>query len=324
MRKRSAFTLIELLVVIAIIAILVALLLPAVQQAREAARRSSCKNNLKQLGVACHNYHDVHGMWPPGTMSAGAPRTSSNEECGYRRGSWMFAMLPQMERKNIFESMNSSRLMQDGTNRAGRGTHIESYVCPSDVNGTAANKGSRCGGNYGRSSYAGNGGEEAVNVVRGQGWNQFPASRRGVFGNNGSAKMRDITDGTANTVAIWEIAAGRDGNDMRGVWALGRPAVALTGGCDQGDCQGINGCPTDGCAPDDVRYIQNLRIRDSNPRILAGWGGADSQHGPKSYHTGGCQGLMADGSTRFFSQNLSLRVYEDISTSQGGEVIGEF
>ncbi len=323
MRKRRAFTLIELLVVIAIIAILVALLLPAVRQAREAARRSSCKNNLKQLGVACHNYHDTHGMWPPGTMSD-QERISTNEECGRRRGSWMYAILPQMEQKNVFEQINPNVPMNNGSNRNARGTHIEPYVCPSDTNATSANKGSRCGGNYARASYAGNGGEQAVNVVRGQLWTRFSAARRGVFGNNGSARMRDITDGTANTVAIWEVAAGRDGNDMRGVWAPGRPAVVLTGGCDQGDCQGINGGSNPGWAPDDVRYIQNKRIRDSNPRILAGWGGADSQHGPKSYHTGGCQALMADGSTHFFSENLSLTVYEDLSTSAGGEVVGEF
>src|SRR6056297_544562 len=127
-RRRAGFTLIELLVVIAIIAILVALLLPAVQQAREAARRSSCKNNLKQLGLALHNYHDTHGMFPInwGTGYDGTTNPTSSVQF-----SWMTYILPYIEESALYDTINFNEALDDPNNNAAASTVIDTYLCPS-------------------------------------------------------------------------------------------------------------------------------------------------------------------------------------------------
>src|SRR6056297_4055498 len=125
---KRGFTLIELLVVIAIIAVLVALLLPAVQQAREAARRSSCKNNLKQLGLALHNYHDTHGMFPInwGTGYDGTTNPTSSIQF-----SWMTYILPYIEESALYDTINFNEALDDPNNNAAASTVIDTYLCPS-------------------------------------------------------------------------------------------------------------------------------------------------------------------------------------------------
>lgn len=325
-RIRRGFTLIELLVVIAIIAILIALLLPAVQQAREAARRSTCKNNLHNIGVALHNYHETFGVFPPGALYYRRllPNTR-NEQCDRYGPSWMVMILPYMERANIYKGWDFNLQAQHGNNRAERSTHIESYVCPSDVNASASHKFRRCGGDWARSSYAANGGREAGGGhLYDRTWQTADSFRKGLMGNSGAAKFRDVTDGTANCVAVWEVLAGPTLDDARGVWAMGRASTAMTGGCDRyGDCNGINHSGDSGGAhADDVHRCRQENVNTN--RTYSCWGGGDGQHGPKSLHVGGCHALLADGAVRFITENIHYNIHRRLNGIQDGEVLGEF
>ncbi|MCA9162317.1 MAG: DUF1559 domain-containing protein, partial [Planctomycetales bacterium] len=134
-KRQHAFTLVELLVVIAIIGVLVAMLLPAVQAAREAARRSSCSNNMKQLGLALHNYHDTYKALPAGAWmfnAAGAGSTSCTTGNG-RRAPWTVSILPFIEQNNIYDKVDFTKSWDNGVHSALRTTHIEAFKCPSDV-----------------------------------------------------------------------------------------------------------------------------------------------------------------------------------------------
>src|SRR5579871_2149683 len=142
--RRNGFTLIELLVVIAIIAVLMALLLPAVQQARESARRSQCTNNLKQIGLALHNYHEVHNSFPPSYLTysnavMGFPGADSNTApYGDTGPGWaaLAILLPYMEQSNLYNSINQDVPCWDPTNARVAQTQIATYLCPSALNGT--------------------------------------------------------------------------------------------------------------------------------------------------------------------------------------------
>jgi prepilin-type N-terminal cleavage/methylation domain-containing protein/prepilin-type processing-associated H-X9-DG protein len=328
--RNRAFTLIELLVVIAIIAILIALLLPAVQQAREAARRSSCKNNMKQIGLALHNYHDIHKIFPPGALYTGgllgAGGNNGNDRCGEFKGSWMVRILPQIDQQPLYNQFDHNIAMNNTVNLDAASVTVPPYVCPSDVGASNGIRYTHCGtGNLGgmaRCSYAGNGGRErSGGDLYGTAWIFLPPDRRGFMGNSGAAKIAQIIDGTSNTVAVWEAAAGDGQDDARGVWALGRGGVAMTGGCDGvGDCGGINdGIIHKDWNPDDVHQCLN---RDN--QLLACWNGGDGQNGPKSYHSGGCHALLADGSVRFVSENIAVNIHRSINSIAGGEVFGEW
>ena len=325
-RIRRGFTLIELLVVIAIIAILIALLLPAVQQAREAARRSTCKNNMHNIGLALHNYHEIHGTFPPAALYWRRPEVDTNREsCGRYGPSWMVMILPMMERGNVYKSWRFDRNAANGANRNARSTFIESYVCPSDVNASTSNPWNRCGGRWARSSYAANGGRQTGGGrMYDWRWSRLEANRKGLMGNSGAAKFRDVTDGTANSVSVWEIVAGPNGNDARGTWAVGRGGVATTGGCDrQGDCGTINhASDAGGWHSDDVHTCKQANV--NTDRLMSCWAGGDGQHGPKSFHVGGCHACMADGSVRFVSENIHYNIHRKINGISDGEVLGEF
>ncbi|MDA1013717.1 MAG: DUF1559 domain-containing protein [Planctomycetota bacterium] len=194
-KRRNGFTLIELLVVIAIIAILVALLLPAVQQAREAARRTSCKNNLKQIGVALHNHHDAHGLLPDGGHNWWSARSKTPQGAieTAPRQTWCFLyqILPYIEQSNLYREPNDAVIRQTG---------LSSYACPSRRN--LANIGGRA-----FNDYAGNGGLIGGGGGLG-GWGDGKNGAviiRGTDGTNAQkVKFRDITDGTSNTIAVGE------------------------------------------------------------------------------------------------------------------------
>jgi hypothetical protein len=202
---------------------------------------------------------------------------------------------------------------------------IASYLCPSDVNSNGP-KYTRCGtgtqGGMARSSYAANGGRERAGFeLYGRPWTQLAGNRKGMMGNSGAARMANIIDGTSNSVAVWEVIAGDHQDDPRGVWALGRGGVAMTGGCDGvGDCGGINdGVIHKSWNPDDVHGCVNR-----NDQLLACWNGGDGQNGPKSYHPGGCHALLGDGSVRFVSENINVNIHRAINSISGGEAIGDF
>ena len=213
-KRHRGFTLIELLVVIAIIGVLVALLLPAVQQAREAARRLSCKNNLKQLVLALHNYHDAHSQLPPGSIYMGAvpPENARDSRWG---ASWITLMLPMIEQQSLWNRYPFEVQIQSNNSavRSVTSIKIESLICPSHPRGAGANFTER--GNYAHGNYAAN----VQGTNHGMELDEFRnPSRRGPFSVIGQwgAKLRDVTDGTSNTAFLSEIIHPDSFNDSRG------------------------------------------------------------------------------------------------------------
>ena len=317
--KNRAFTLIELLVVIAIIAVLIALLLPAVQQAREAARRTQCKNNLKQFGLALHNYHDTLRVFPPGqlwqTNSIATGQWDTNMGPG-----WRVHLLPYIDQAPLYQQWNQNVGILNAANVPIASAKLPAFWCPSDVGASAGNPYTN-GQNLllSRCSYAGNG-----NSTSGSNTTYSNVGvTKGVFGHNSNCNIATISDGTSNTVMCWEIRAGWNGSDPRGVFCSGRIGSGMTGQCSNlrntGDCYGINeGNHTNGDDAWGPADYNNTTIG------MGGFSGGDGQAGPKSQHVGGVHALMADGAVKFISQNLDGNVHNSICTVAGGEVTGEF
>ncbi len=321
-RRKAGFTLIELLVVIAIIAILIALLLPAVQQAREAARRSTCKNNLKQIGLGLHNYHETHRVFPPGAITssttvntavadiwgeAGA-LTSSNQH----GTSWMLQILPFVDQSAIYNKWNFSTNVMG--NRAQAENNIPGFYCPSrrskvrnnerviqldDVPGTlgtSTNPFLKGGTDYGACVGSGNGWSDGyphnaqpVSTLDGPSSSIFEL---GIFYPNSDTSMRDVKDGTTNTIAVGEMQRLTD-NSQDG-WAVGGVATAF-----------------DNDGPNDDGY--------GSLGINGGFFQA-----PGSDHEGGAHFGMADGSVRFISENIDAVLWSNLGGYDDTAVIGEF
>ena len=247
LKSRRGFTLIELLVVIAIIAILVALLLPAVQQAREAARRSQCKSNMKQIGIALHNYHDTMRTLPPGFVRWHGSRNCRNTSGGSNtgdtagnRGNWAWGayVLPYMDLANLYETIevgngSLSTAMNSATKRDEMRKPIASWRCPSDTGGPLcdnARRPRRLSSNtrtaLARSNYVGSNSSRSIRCAQGN-----PDARaNGIFFMDSSVKFRDIVDGTSNTLAVGERASRVQRGAIRPV--LGFPGCFV----DRGVC----------------------------------------------------------------------------------------
>jgi len=219
MSRRRGFTLVELLVVIAIIGILVALLLPAVQAAREAARRMQCTNNLKQMGIALHNYHDTYKTFPPGGIECGgAVNGPCNSTYGRRQlTTWTLCILPFMEQQPLYDQYDFNLGNTDAANAAVCQTFISSYLCPSDVR---TNVLSRPGSGPQRFEYAPGSYRSVSGVTRTRGGPHFDEPNtlnsldRGllhvVYGNGArwsTERMADVIDGTANTIMVGEMVS---------------------------------------------------------------------------------------------------------------------
>ncbi len=338
---RRAFTLIELLVVIAIIAILVALLLPAVQQAREAARRSSCQNNLKQLGLAIHNYHDVFGLLPYAStftdLSTSLPaainnpsnvasvdylRNGSHTGASGRGTSWFRAILPYIEQGALYDSLNPNygASHEPSGNRAIiANRYLPVATCPSNalagtgvrVEGTAFSEMGvptqegmyrPCGG-----PMAADGGKDCNSQafcyknegqVRG-GWT-FPhlgnANVRGLFA-RGVTKFsfRSATDGTSNTILIGESKP--HFNEYGSIWTVNVPTSKFH------------------------LKINSQFLKSREVARTSGW--ADGT-GHASYHQGGAQFCLLDGSVRFISENVDYVTYCNLGDRMDGQVIGDY
>ncbi len=333
--RRTAFTLIELLVVIAIIAILIALLLPAVQQAREAARRTQCRNNSKQLGLALHNYHDTFLQLPPAVIyrnqtSGNQNRPSNNagtlDSSRALGPNWMVYILPYIDQAPLYNQVdiNSSMTINIGNNANVRSTTIPGYLCPSDSSNSIplnryntydnAGTAGTAGPQWARGNYGACIGKQLSGTNQ---WLTESSANRGAMGNGRGAGLRDFTDGTSNTVMTWELRTGIVGTDPRGTWALGRMGASFLSNCENvGDCYGINSGTSNG---DDVGDCSN-----STAQNMGGHGGNDAQAGPKSQHVGGVHALLGDGTVRFISQNIDFNIHRALNSIAGGEQIGEF
>ena len=295
MSRRRGFTLIELLVVIAIIAILIALLLPAVQQAREAARRSQCKNNLKQLGLALHNYHNSHLTFPPGVIQ--------QADLG-EQWTWPFHLLPYIDQGPLYNQLNTNHYTGGCTyNGSVMGTQLPALLCPSD---TPANNNWTC---YALINYLANTG---VGIVRKE---TVPTHNVGVFYQQSKTRIRDITDGTSVTIGLSEIitVAGTD-NDMRGVWCYA-----------EGPFYQHDWTPNTSI-PDEIRTD-----RCDNTDPAAPCTGAYTNHATRamrmaarSRHEGGVHSLLMDGAVRFISENINLQTWQNLGLYDDNNVVGEF
>ena len=306
-RRRSAFTLIELLVVIAIIAILIALLLPAVQQAREAARRTQCKNNLKQIGLAIHNYESTHRVLPPSSTS------------GFGRGVWLYPgsgpsdpdvhlhsfaslILPYLDAANLYDQIDYHVSALDPVNQDSASQILPFYRCPS----------------YDGLSYS-----DDPFYVTTVGYDRFAIRNyvalgaRTVVGLSGAipaegvmypgsrSTFKNITDGATNTLMIAETR-----EEKAAVWIDGTSAAVAARWMQPlpptfaGDSVSINYEP----------YFQGGVFPDS---IGQNWG-------PSSLHTGGAYHLLCDGSVHFLSDSLDVNLYDALVSRNDGEVVGEF
>ncbi len=315
-RPRSGFTLIELLVVIAIIAILIALLLPAVQQAREAARRTQCKNNFKQVALAIHNYHDTFNIFPTslhmGGNRPGCVWPLGNGAIGqWYRFSWSAMILPQMEQASLYNNFNFSvnyhvapNIDATGSNMHNAGATIPFYLCPTDPQGDprcnrAGAITNSAGGldDLGRTNMA----AVADSVqwqcsTTNQGWGRTDGN--GIMFNGSRTRMGDVVDGSSNTFLVGEVTGGRSGTFECYPWSV----MNLS---DTGN--GINGAFTTPGGRADWRATPDM-----------------NDAGFSSYHTGGCHFAMGDGAIRFVSQNISSITLQALGSRQGGEIVGEF
>ncbi len=295
---KRAFTLVELLVVIAIIGILIALLLPAVQSAREAARRLQCANNFKQVGLAMHNYHTANDCFPSGMITQRRLPSGTVQAGGYF--AWGAFILPYLEMGTLHEKINfcaENYFVDDGT-RTASGMRVGTFLCPSDVQGgelvrccSAGSNGTNADEDVRQSNMAG--------VADSEDWTSNGvtpltlADANGVFASGVGCRISQIRDGTSNTLMVGEVTgAGPSSNDGHFwiAWNL----------LDTFD--GINGPFTviGGEWP-----TSSFGMRDT---------------GFSSYHPGGCHFLLADGSVQFLSENIDSTTLAALTSRAGGEL----
>jgi prepilin-type N-terminal cleavage/methylation domain-containing protein len=314
--KRRAFTLIELLVVIAIIAILIALLLPAVQQAREAARRTQCKNNMKQIGLALHNYESTSTCFPLGSNAAWD-----------RIPNWRLQIFPYLEQANLYARMDFnlsfSGLVSNANTTALSNNKIASYICPSSP--LDPNADSSVGTTYNNNlrtqipMYVGISGATPDIAGRTVG---SASNYGGFYTNNGmllhnqQTRIRDAVDGTSNVMMVAE-QSGRVGTrDMRAGYYGGYTGTTF-------------GAPVSATVPNGADSwstgLTSVQYRINSPTMAAGsdnpW---DANTVINSFHIGGIHGLLGDGSVRFISDNVDMGILRNLCSREDGVPLGEF
>lgn len=332
---RRAFTLVELLVVIAIIGILVGLLLPAVQAAREAARRMSCGNNLKQIGLAIHNYESAHKKMPIGWNGFEDPIQNTTY-----RWSYLASLLPYLEQNSVYQNLNLSlTLYPQGGGLPPRPEHqaiistlIPTYLCPSD-RGERVADGS---GNQGPAptNYVANFGSGVNSPDESSDDGSMDQRADGPFCNQSWRTFAEVTDGLSNTVAVSESLLGIGGADVpvgqspdpRFYMALVVPPTLVTANnCKLQTPNGVNryvasrGRLWAGQAYENTSY--NHFFEPNTDRYDCYFWVAAGFRAARSNHTGGVQASLLDGSVRFMSQSIDLPTWRAIATRGGGEVV---
>ncbi len=326
MRKheRTGFTLVELLVVIAIIGILVALLLPAIQAAREAARRTECYNNTKQFVLAAQNYHDVYNTFPRFTY----PRSGQSHWQGF---SVHVMLLPYIEEQATYDQINFDVEWYNGNNNFMKQTKIDGFLCPSDV---APLIGST------DIWHAGPGCNYGVSIGPTLDWDNTNATP-GVFRMHKETAMRDVIDGTSNTIFASEMLRGDDdgsryvpGEPVRNATYGSFPSVAQADidawgvqcEANKNDHLSSNGWHWQGAnmtqtvfntvAPPNYQYPTCIAV---NPPGMAS--DRDGLYPARSRHPGGCNTAMVDGSVQFLTNSIEWGLYQGLGTRHGGEPV---
>lgn len=333
-RSRPGFTLIELLVVIAIIAILIALLVPAVQKVREAAARTQCQNNLKQLTLALHSYESVNKMLPPGTvnLSPASGAIAAGDDPNGRNGGgavgiggpWICFILPHVEEEALYRNFDKIRKERpEVVDWFGNGTyaatpigdqHLRLMDCPSHPyndelmsNGTGME-------HLARGNYAACYGKGGYGVA----WTNSQTTG-GLFGNNSKVRFTNVPDGLSNTLALSEVkyrtpsSTGPSTADVRGTWAYGTMGANIFSaqtGPNSAVADAIWGCrsmPSEGM-----------------PCVTAGTPYSDLFAAARGYHSGGVSVSLGDGSVRFVSDSIDLTIWQALGSRGGSEPTGNF
>ncbi len=308
-QRHRGFTLIELLVVVAIIAILVGLLLPAVQQAREAARQTQCKNNLRQIGLALHGFHDTYGVFPASGWTMAGPGNPDGKYVG-----WRPLILPFLEQANLRKLYDVKENWWEGTNPTAAGVTVLTFVCPSTPTRPpvldAVAKPPRPAMTFpvplGGTDYEALMGLQprSIDPVQYNSQNRFSIMFR-----NSRSRFADVLDGTTNTIAVVECAARPEvyrrradmpllSNDQGIGWADSEGPFSLDGASADGSMEGCT--PAGGCS-------HAINRRNDNE--------------PYSFHIGGANFLFADGRVQFIAESVDFLTFAALCTMKAGEVV---
>lgn len=301
-RATRGFTLVELLVVMAIIGILVSLLLPAVNSVREAGRRSSCANSIRQLGLALNAYHQSHRVFPPSIWVAKDedPLTTIRYQ-----PNWLIAILPYIDQLPLYKKFDLNKPISDEANRTARGTNIPLLLCASDVGAHVMFSKGAEGDNWARGNYGANGSIQQLSKSN-MGMTSSSWSKgwcRGVMGANVACSIDEIFDGASNTVLLGELRIGLSEIDRRGTWAMAAPAASSLWGHGSDDGIGPNNCTLQS---DNIMGCGELWKSLGSTRLTRECMGCcqgcqSSQGAARSRHPGGVNVCLVDGSVRFVS-----------------------
>lgn len=336
-QSRKGFTLIELLVVIAIISVLIGLLVPAVQKVREAGNRLQCLNNIKQIGLACHNYVQANNSFPPAVLMDRSV-TDSGDYTHNFGPNWLVLILPYVEQEALYSSVSASirdyPTTGDASWRSIRNNKVKTFNCPSEIYGdlTFSGIGGWARGNYGANSGAGmfydypfgdeglekqNGvyREYSKNLYQGISLSQhfLGVSPRGIMSANTKTTIAQIIDGTSNTALIDELRVGPVSTDLRGTWAMGQVGASIQAGAGRWDSPGPNVSKS---------LYDDIMNGNDSPSIGMGCDVRTKSYEvtTKSCHPGGVNMGFADGSVKFIKNQIDRVTYQLIHSRDDNNI----